>query len=350
MARSHGITLLLVIATAACASQVKHESTLLDVEASAPACNMTAKTAFKKASTVFRSNPSGLLQHHSRTVLTTPAHDRCVVTAKSEVTLRRLVIETGLKVTTICCSLKERLGIGRDDDGNLFPFSDEAFKYIGVRQLHGVNYREVKPVACPAIGCPLVVEVAGHESMPWLQVRSFCKECNSRLGVVIISPVDHEYTGLDWVNSTFVPWVRRYIAQSHMVDKKRVYLVTESKGNEIGLSACLAAPDIFSFALFNGKFMFTADMWSLVMKPGSFKAGKKAGLKQLSFHLGDIDPIFPDEQFYANFTKMLAKHAHEGQSVPKIDTHIYPGRAHDTSFGVWNQMTNVIWTGIQAPC
>lgn len=314
-------------------------------------CGDAVKRAFRKNSTVFLANPGGVLDFNKAVSLRDMNGSQCVCRHDESKGSTFMVIDEEFESVAECCDDAERSGMGTDDDGNLLPFSEAAFANMGGSTLAGVDYKQIQPDKCPAGGCPLVVELPGHGGEAWLMVRYSCVLCRSQLGVVIISPTvgEEDDTGLGWVASTFIPWVRAYLADyASLVDKSRVYLVTASRGNEIGLTAALAFPDIWSNVIMSGKFKFTPDVWDLLQNPAIFSKAKAAGLQKLDFNIGDMDMIIPHAEFFSNFSVLLDR-ASSVRDGPNVILYIYPGFEHDTGPGVWSQRSKAIWEGSEAP-
>lgn len=314
-------------------------------------CGEAKISAFEKASAVFRENPASVLTCPHTVSLQDADGTQCVYRLNTGRHYSEIVIDKNFDDISACCSLEERLGMGTDDDGILLPFSESAFSTLRIVKFGALDFYQILPETC-STGCPLVVEIPGNGGYPWLMARYSCANCRPHLGVAIISPVigPDEDTELSWVESVFVPSVRSYLTQHlALVDKARVYLVTASRGNEIGLTAALAFPDIWSFLLTTGKFKFTAAMWDLVHTPGVFHKSKVVGLEKIEFHIGDEDSILTDAEFYTNFSVLLDRAAMTEAVATKLAVHIYPGQEHDTGFGVWTKRGPVIWEGLAAP-
>lgn len=315
-------------------------------------CEPGVISVFENASEVLRSNPGGLLDWAKTVQLEVAGGNKCLYRPDSTGRHTFVRIDENCEPITTCCSWDERLGMGSDVDGNLLPFAADAFAAADVFTLSGVEYTQIKPDTCPAGGCPLVVEIPGNAGNPWLMARNACKDCHAKLGVVILSPSlgAAEDTGLSWTTSTFIPFVRQYLATyTSLVDEQRVYLVTASRGNEIGLTAALAEPSMWSYLLMTGKFQFTADIQGLVQTAGIWEKSRAAGLKKIDINVGDQDPILPDEEFYSNISLILKGVSTSQADATMVVVNIYPWQEHDTSPGVWSKRSDLIWAGIRDP-
>jgi len=317
-----------------------------------PPCSVVEKQRLHNSSTVLRANPAGVRSYVRETVLRNDLGAQCLYSKTKKRNFVHLVIDEDAVPYAFCCNSTERHGMGTDADGNLLPFAEEAFANMEVDEVFGVTYAQIAPDACPAPGCPLVVEISGNAGRAWLMVRDSCEKCHERLGVVMISPLSgpHENTSMEWVSEVFNPFIRAYVSKkSGFVDAHRVYMVTASRGNEIGLTSALMAPDLWSFVLMSGKFKFTPEMWSLLEGPDVFHKARKAGLRKLSFHIGDVDNIEPDDDFYANFTSMLDLISKSDKKATVTSIHVYPDRGHDVSPLAWNKLSPTIWSATSTP-
>lgn len=340
--------LIAVVSTVSRAAQLVRKP--LAARDTAPDCNAKQKHAVLNYSKILRTNPAGWSNHSSEILFRSGSGEVCAYAQKEEHNPRHILVDLHLPPNAVCCSKVERGGMSADEAGVLRPFAANAFASMNRSQLKGVPYVQVQPdQGCPPDGCPLVVEISGNAGRPWLMVRKFCENCNKKLGVVMISPVtgEHEDTGFKWIHNKFNPFVRAYLDKhsGSLVDRRRVYMVSASRGNEIGVTAALDAPDVWKFVLLTGKFEFTGDMMKMMRKPNIFSTARKAGLRKLSFHIGDEDPILSDEEFYSNFTKMLKLNEESGPGAAMVQQTIYPGMGHDTSPGVWSKMIPLIWSG-----
>lgn len=319
---------------------------------SAPWCGVALKNSFENGSWLLKSNPARLLLSPKTIYLRELSGEKCTYMRTANKRNAFLYIDKFIEPFTACCSEAERYGFGIDGNGNLLSFAARSLDSIDRFHLSGAQYRRIKPDQCPKGGCPLVVEVAGRGGKPWLMMRQACAGCRSRLGVVMISPTigPEEDTGLRWVSLKFIPFVRAYIAKhTSLVNKARVYLVSASRGNEIALTAALASPDIWSYVLMTGKFRFTPDAQDLMRTPHIFEKSRSAGLTKLEFNIGELDPIVPDEEFYANMSALMDQVAQSALRSTQVSLHVYPGYAHDTSPGVWSRRSGRIWGGSAAP-
>lgn len=353
MARFLEAVLCLAMTGMCLASQVRQQpidKSEVDRSIADSICGRHTHTEFEKLSRVYRRDPGGVLES-AREVVLRGANVGTTCLSSSNLSNHRVLViidanfAFGRNVAG-CCSLEERRGMSVDNNGKLLNFAQTAFDKMGRGTLNGVDFLKITPDSCTH-GCPLVVELPGNGGYPWLMVRSRCRRCSNKLGVLMVSPMLEQFddTSLRWVNRKFMPFVQAYIELNRLqIDVKRVYLVSASRGTEIGLTAALAHPHLWKRVLTTGKFRFTDDMWRLVRTPGIFERAHKAGLASISFNIGDQDEIFSDEEYYSNLTSMLSVASKSG-SGPNVRLIIYPYEGHGTSPGVWTKWSSVIWSG-----
>lgn len=354
MARFLKAALWMMMSTAGFAFQRRPPNpSAADQFLAATPCDVTLANKIKQVSTVLNENPGGLIECAREVVLRSGDGTRCAYSSNTSNHFVGIVVDEQIEEAPGCCSLEERAGMGTDNNSRLLPFSKAAFDAMGRGQRVGVDYLEIAPESCTnfTTGCPLVVEIPGNGGVPWLMVRNSCNLCRAHLGVMMVSPVlqKNEDTSAQWVNSMFIPFVQAYLQhRPSKVDPNRLYLVSASRGNEIALTAALSHPALWKYVLMTGKFRFTPDIRALLQDRDVFRKSYNAGLEKIALNVGDVDPIFPNQEFYANVTSMM-KVASRGLYGTVVSLNIYPEEAHATSPGVWTKLSSVIWSGTDDP-
>jgi len=248
-----------------------------------------------------------------------------------------------------CCSVNE---VPSGDGARLFLDSEARARGASVhRPTHGVEFRTYKSIVYSLIEpvrnlcgphrlCPLVVEVPGAASVPWLLLMSWCRECRDGHGTVLISMDEVGDPSNVYVETIFIPAIKDFLSSRRDVDRDRVFLTSASRGNEIALRAALLHPELFSFSLFVGKFRVHAEILQAAHKAGLKRRGNI--LQKMSFHVGSDDDVHDKDQ---DFWLILEQVARAVQLDLDLEVRYYPGGPHAMWFAAWNAYRDLLWTG-----
>lgn len=225
---------------------------------------------------------------------------------------------------------------------NASDMSEYSFEGITFGRYSSLVYSVLEPTAIKCVEsrpCPLVVEVPGAAAVPWLLLQAWCSGCMDDLHTLVLSMDYVDKTSSAYVTGEFVPAVKDFLSSRDGIDANRVYLVSTSKGNEIGLLAVLLHPEIFTFGLFSGKFRVNRDIeWAarnVSRVPG-------AKLHMISFQIGSKDTVHEEDQdFFAKLQQVVKPIAYPMQ----MELRYYPGGSHAMWYAGWNIYHNLLWKG-----
>lgn len=213
---------------------------------------------------------------------------------------------------------------------------------IRVSSYSGLIYNVLEPtsVTCSEDRpCPVVVEVPGASTVPWLILQAWCTGCMEDLGSIIFSVGAMEGPSLDFIENLFIPAVKAFLNSRNDADGNRVYLVSTSTGNEIAFVAALRHPSLFSFALLAGKFMIGKDIENAAAMAQPVQGNK---LRKISFHVGSADSAHDEEQ---NFWSRLQEVVTAVTLPVELEMRYYPGGSHAMWYAGWNAYHQMLWRG-----
>lgn len=252
-----------------------------------------------------------------------------------------------------CCPLKDlpsgdAAGAFKDGESTANNSDDiDTYTMDGIRfgrGSTGIVYSLIEPasVTCSEHStCPVVVELPGAATVPWLLLQAWCTGCSRDLGTIVVSMDNVEDPSWSFVEDHFIPTVQEFLNSRRDVNHDRVYLVSTSKGNEVGLLAALLHPEVFNFGLFAGKFLITEDI-----KKAAKLATKAedSRLRMISFHVGSDDKIKDDMQDFWSKLQNVVKPV----ALPmQMELRYYPGGSHAMWYAAWNAYHGLLWTGAE---
>lgn len=274
----------------------------------------------------------------------------------------RLILDTQYVNMPRCCFGAELSGLFLNQ-GNVDPWTDRAVQTLGLQHAQcGVRYVRAWPkegTCTRKHKCPLVVQIAGTGNLvemigdPWLLVQSRCSACMDELKAVLVSPqMPQDVVGPDGttmgtsnakMRKTLIPFVEEMLHRHTELDRKRVYLTAQSRGVDTGIRAVLNSPEIFRLAIFSGMFMITNETEAMLSDDVVRRNVARAKLKEVQFHLGDLDRCFARDTFFSQFPHTLAQLGLTDKL--QVTLRVYTESKHSVWYAAWNSMHDVIWTG-----
>lgn len=262
-----------------------------------------------------------------------------------------VVFDTQFSNRPTCCQLKN---LASGDTARVFKKREKraserrnisSYTTDGIRfgEYSGVVYSMLEPTSVPCSEthqCPVVVEIPGAATVPWLLLQAWCTGCALDLGTIVVSVDYVEDPSRHFAESVFVPLVNQFLDSRTDVDRGRVYLSSTSKGNEIGLMAALLHPELFAFCLFSGKFFISEHIVQAAQEAKAPATGVR--LKKVSFQVGSKDKVHDDDQ---DFWSKLQEVVKPLDLPTELELRYYSGGTHVMWYAGWNVYRDLLWTG-----
>lgn len=280
-----------------------------------------------------------------------PCKNSAVYPALNHTGVVDVVVDAQYSDQPACCQVKD---IPSGDAAQAFKEGESNASLSGDITSHSTSgirygsygsivYSFLEPTskACTrADKCPVVVEVPGASTVPWLLLQAWCTGCLQDLGTIVVSVDNVEDPSLAFVKDQFIPAVIDFLETRSYVDIDRVYLTSTSKGNEIGMLAVLLRPQLFTFALFAGKSFISRDIERAAKMADAPAGGMR--LRKVSFHIGAYDGVHDEDQdYWARMDVFVTRLA-----LPiEMELRYYPGGTHAMWYAGWNAYRDLLWTG-----
>lgn len=298
------------------------------------------------SSTVLQTDSGGIRSAMATIMFRDVDNSVCIAETHEENQFTSLLLAAQHEEYPSCCTDEENAKMtNKIHNGVLSPWAQSVFDSIRQRTLSSVTFYEVVPPPCTAAApCPLVFEISGNGGNPWALTLISCEKCYQEMHVVMVAPIlgsDFE-TDEDFINGTFLPWAREYVDQSQNIDPARVILSSVSRGNDIAFQAAIFASDLFGMIVLTGKFRMSSKFQAMLKNPEVFGAAVENGLRRITFYIGDLDDILPDEEFYSNLTSVLSTVAHS-ETAPDVQLRLYEGAPHDIIWTTSSEAYDFIW-------
>lgn len=191
--------------------------------------------------------------------------------------------------------------------------------------------------------CALVLALPGAAGNPWLLYQAGCKFCAATLRAVLVS--SKTCLKYDCFSSKVMPSVKNILERSSgAIDAQKVYLVSTSKGNELGLRAAMAYPDVFTAIVLTGQFRWSLGGFSSWTKESTLGLmnNKSRKLKFLQFHVGANDTN-QGTTWWEKLALWADNFPVDNYADLRVDVRIYEGAEHPVWFAAWNALHASLW-------
>lgn len=271
----------------------------------------------------------------------------------------RVIIDTQYINRPQCCHGEEINALVLNDEGYNYPWTDEAYDDFENVTEFGLSFLRAAPEGTPCTAeepCPLVIQIAGAAGNPWFLIQFHCSSCKKVLGAVIISPFLEKDmltpdgapagTSNQILRSTVSPFLEGYIPAHPEINRERVYVLAQSQGDDTALRLALMHPDIISMVSLAGKNFISEETMDMLRDPLTMRHVHTKRLSLISWHIGDLDTAFSDEEYFPALRQQLKLFS---PGYPRLDLRIYPQSFHSVWWAAWNSLHEVVWTGQRTP-
>jgi len=262
---------------------------------------------------------------------------------KKPAVLRTTVDSRYTNIPRCCTSDQDRRGLIGLDTG-VGPKA-AAISKSWPRVLAGsIPYYRVNPFnrKCSSMNrCGLVMSLPGIGGETWLFNQLACPKCKQSLATVLLAPASDPLQ----LTGKMVMGAVNHALRDGAIDKNKVYLVSISFGNDLGLKIALDNPHVFAMATFAGQFNVSRSHGLGVNKELIKKtiSTPNRRLKSLQFHIGDQDRGWP--LFWHQFGELMKQFPDGFKHDPMVDLHLYLEAEHAVWLAAWNTLHDVLWLG-----